>query len=226
MTPNTKETRARADVPRPKPVAPSKSRMSRKRRRRRNRRFAAAALIVALTLALIAVGLWLVFSAYPEWTQRHYPMDYEALVRRYAAENDIPPAYVASVILAESGYRPDAVSYADARGLMQLLPSTAEWVAGKLGENFREESLFDPETNIRYGSWYLGFLMARYGGDKRLSSSAYHAGQGNVDRWLADPEYSTDGQTLDVIPFDSTNAYVSRVLKYYEKYAKLYVEAD
>ena len=105
---------------------------------------------------------------------------------------------------------------------MQLLPSTAEWIAGKLGETYAEGSLFNPETNIRYGCWYLGFLMQRYHGDMRLSSSAYHAGQGTVDKWLQNPDYSPDGVTLAVIPYETTDTYVQRVLRYYEKYAELY----
>ena len=105
---------------------------------------------------------------------------------------------------------------------MQILPSTAEWIAGKLDETYTEGCLFDPETNIRYGCWYLGFLMRRYDGDMRCSSSAYHAGQGTVDKWLADPNYSSDGKTLDVIGYDSTNTYVNRVLRYYEKYEEIY----
>ena len=64
--------------------------------------------------------------------------------------------------------------------------------------------------------------MQRYHGDMRLSSSAYHAGQGNVDKWLQNPEYSPDGVTLAVIPYETTDTYVQRVLRYYEKYAELY----
>ena len=149
-------------------------------------------------------------------------VEYEDLIRTYAAENNIPPAYVASVILAESSYRPEVVSYADARGLMQILPSTAKWIAGKFDEEYVEGCLFDPETNIKYGCWYLGFLMNRYDGDMECSSSAYHAGQGTVDKWLKDPAISADGKTLDNIPSEATGTYVSRILKYYEKYEEIY----
>lgn len=109
---------------------------------------------------------------------------------------------------------------------MQLLPPTAEWIAERLGDVYREGSLFDPETNIHYGCWYLGFLMKRYNGDMRCASSAYHAGQGTVDKWLSDPQYSPDGATLAVIPSNTTDTYVQRVLKYYEKYAEKYAAAE
>ena len=193
-----------------------------KRRRRRGRRIALGISIAALLAALIGVTIWIAFDRAPEVVIQRYPMEYESTIRLCARLNDIPPAYVASVILAESSYDPEAVSSVNAQGLMQLLPSTAEWIAGKLGETYVEGSLFNPETNIRYGCWYLGFLMQRYHGDMRLSSSAYHAGQGTVDRWLQNPEYAPDGATLAVIPYDTTNTYVQRVLKYYEKYAELY----
>ena len=179
-----------------------------------------------LVLGISALGLWLLFDKQPQTTVETYPVEYETFIRTYAWENDIPAAYVASVILAESSYRPEVVSHADARGLMQLLPSTGKWIAGKYGEDFTEEDLFDPEINIRYGCWYLGFLMDRYDGDMRCASSAYHAGQGTVDKWLANYEYSSDGKHLDVIPSEATRTYVNRILKYYEKYEEIYSEEN
>lgn len=193
-----------------------------KHKRRRARRLRRIAAIAVLIVALAGLTLWIAFDRAPEVVIQRYPMAYESTIRLCARLNDIPPAYVASVILAESSYDPEAVSSVNAQGLMQLLPSTAEWIAGKMGETYAEGCLFDPVTNIRYGCWYLGFLMQRYHGDMRLSSSAYHAGQGTVDKWLQNPEYAPDGVTLAVIPYDTTNTYVQRVLKYYEKYAELY----
>lgn len=200
------------------------SRRSRRaQRQRRLRRISLITTAAVLALALLGLTVWLAFDRVPGLMMRRYPMDYEALVRRYAGEYALEPAYVAGVILAESSFDSQAVSSANAQGLMQLLPATAEWIAGKLDERYAEGSLFDPETNIRYGCWYLGFLMRRYGGDKRCASSAYHQGQGTVDKWLQTPEYAPDGQ-LAVIPSNVTKSYVQRVLKYYEKYCKLYAD--
>ena len=197
----------------------------RKRRARRMR--AVLKLIQVLTIAVLVLGIgglgvWMLLERRPEMTITTYPVEYEELIRQYAAENEIPPAYVAAVILAESSYRPEAVSQVNAQGLMQILPSTAEWIAGKFDESYMEGCLFDPETNIKYGCWYLGFLMRRYDGSMRCSSAAYHAGQGTVDKWLADPAYSSDGKTLDKIASDATGTYVERVLKYSEKYEEIY----
>lgn len=200
----------------------SSKKRSRARRRRRQRRIALIVSVAALALAIIGVGIWIAASRVPELVVQRYPMDYEDRVRLYAGQNDLPPAYVASVILAESSFDTQAVSSANAQGLMQLLPSTAEWIAGKLGETYTEGELFDPDCNLRYGCWYLGFLMKRYSGDMKKSSAAYHAGQGNVDKWLQNPEYAPDGVTLQTIPYESTDTYVQRILKYYEKYDELY----
>jgi len=198
------------------------ARRRRVRRARRIRRLVTAATVVVLALALAGMGLWLVFARRPEITVEVYPMEYEALIRARAEENGLDPALPAAVILAESSYRPEAVSEANAQGLMQLLPDTAGWVAGKFDEEYVEGCLFDPETNVKYGCWYLGYLTRRFDGDLTCAIAAYHAGQGTVDGWLANPEYSPDGATLSRIPSAATDTYVKRVLKYYEKYRQLY----
>ncbi len=203
-----------------------KQRRNRRKQRAMMKKLAGILVIAVLALGVAAMGLWILFDRQPQIAVQNYPVAYEEHIRTYAAENGIPPAYAAAVILAESSYRPEIVSYADARGLMQILPSTGEWIAGKYGEEFTAEDLFDPETNIRYGCWYLGFLMNRYDGDMRCASSAYHAGQGTVDKWLADPAISTDGKHLDNIPSEATGTYVNRILKYYEKYEEIYSETN
>ena len=174
-----------------------------------------------LLIILIIVLTWLLKppSAPPK---ESLPLEYVAQIRRNAEQNGLDPAYPAAVIMAESSYRPAVVSSANAQGLMQLLPETGEWVAGKLGETYEEGCLFDPETNIRYGCWFLGYLMRRYDGDMTCASSAYHQGPGTVDKWLADAQYSADGKTLTSIPSQATETYVSRILRYYERYSELY----
>ena len=196
------------------------------RRARMGLKIAGALMIAVLVLGIGGLGVWLLWERQPGTTITTYPVEYEALIRQYAAENDLEPAYVASVILAESSYRPEAVSSVNAQGLMQLLPSTGEWISGKFDETYVEGCLFDPETNIRYGCWYLGYLLRRYDGDKTCSTAAYHSGQGTVDGWLKDPQYSTDGRTLNIIGGPRANTYVGRVLEYYEKYKQLYEKLE
>ena len=201
---------------------PGMSRKRRARRAKRVRRLATVTTVVVLGLGLIGLGLWLLFAQRPEVTVEVYPMEYEALIRSRAAENGLDPALPAAVILAESSYLPEAVSEANAQGLMQLLPTTAQWVAEKFDESYAEGCLFDPETNIKYGCWYLGYLVRRFDGNLTCAVAAYHAGQGTVDDWLANPEYSPDGATLETVPSAATDTYVKRVLRYYEKYQELY----
>lgn len=196
-----------------------------KRRSRRKsgfRRMLGTLCALMLLAAVFALGIWIVVDRFDTPTVTTYIVEYEDLIRKYAAENDLQPAYVASVIMAESSYRADAVSGVNAQGLMQILPDTGVWIAGKFNETYVEGCLFDPETSIRYGCWYLGWLMDRYNDDMSCASSAYHAGQGTVDQWLQNPEYSLDGKTLSKIPSDATGTYVERILKYYEKYEEVY----
>lgn len=199
--------------------------MANKRRKQRRggvRRLAGMTLAVMLALGILGLGVWLLWEQRPDLSVTTYPVEYEEQIRKYAADNSIEPAYVASVVLAESSYRADAVSSVNAQGLMQILPDTGAWLSGKFGEEYVEGCLFDPDTNLRYGCWYLGWLMERYDGDMSCASSAYHQGQGVVDKWLQNPEYSADGRSLSTIPSDATRTYVNRILKYYEKYKEIY----
>ena len=184
--------------------------------------------MIIAALALVVLVLAYVFTQMQDDAPlpTPYPMKYTELIRERAAAEGLDPAYVAAIILAESSYDPMAHSHADAQGLMQIVPDTGRWLARKFDETYTEGCLYQPETNVRYGCWYLGYLARRYDGDLRLSTAAYHAGQGTVDRWLGNPSYSPDGKTLEVIAYDSTSTYVDRVLKYYEKYQKLYAELD
>lgn len=154
-----------------------------------------------------------------------YRTGYRDYVLHYANEYHLRPAFVAAVISCESSYDPNAVSRVDARGLMQLLPSTGEWIAGKLKiRDFDAQDLFDPETNIRLGCWYLNYLCGEFKGDPVVVACAYHAGQGNVRNWVA--KYSEDGVTLDLDKLPSsvndTKTYVRRIMHAYAIYQQNY----
>ena len=150
---------------------------------------------------------------------------YREQIVREAQQYGLRPAFVAAIILNESSYDPSAVSSVGARGLMQLLPDTGRWVAGKLGiRDYTDDLLFDAETNLRLGVWYLDFLSDRYGGDPVLVACAYHAGHGNVDTWLT--HYSRDGRTLslDEIPMENTRSYARKVVDSYAIYLENYYQ--
>ena len=153
-----------------------------------------------------------------------YKFLYRDIIEQYADQNNIDPALVAAVIYHESRFEPKAESSVGARGLMQIMEETGPWIAEKLGEtgNYTFDSLFVPETNIRFGVWYLGYLSSRFGGDIVKIAAGYHAGQGTVSDWLKNEAYSHDGWSLDVIPYQETDQYVKRVVNAYEIYTKHY----
>lgn len=149
---------------------------------------------------------------------------YQDWIERYAGEYNLQPAFLAAVIRNESSFRTDAVSSAGARGLMQMMPDTAAWIAGKLGVgNFSFDSMFDAETNIRFGAWYLGYLSKLFRGDAVLVSAAYHAGQTTVTQWLSDRSISEDGATipLEKLRDGPTKTYAGRVTQAYGIYQAL-----
>lgn len=188
----------------------------------KKRRSVLGAVIAILCALVIMCALFVAITRLPGTRTAKYPVLYTAEITAAAEANAIPAPYIAAVIMAESSYDPRATSSVGAMGLMQIMPDTGSWIAGKFGEEVEGEALYDAATSIRYGAWYLGFLMNRYSGDMRCATAAYHAGQGTVDKWLADPEYSPDGSTLAKIGYDSTATYVERVLRYYEYYEKAY----
>jgi soluble lytic murein transglycosylase len=159
------------------------------------------ALVVVVAVAA-GVAVWIV-NAPPDAVQRlRYPLHYSAIVRGHARNYKLDPALLAAVIDAESKFRADAKSGSGAIGLMQLLPSTAQGIAIHTGgTRFRTGDLYNPEINVRYGSWYLRHLLDKYD-DERTALAAYNAGQNNVDRWLA---------RGSGIRFAETRAYVKRV---------------
>ena len=142
-----------------------------------------------------------------------FPIKYKDLIVKYSVEFDLSPQLVSSLISAESGYDSDAVSYAGAIGLMQVLPTTAEEVASKL--NLAEYDLFNPNDNIHIGCYYLRYLLGHYNGDIIYALSAYNAGLNNVKYW----KFNGD---VEKIPVNQTKNYVKKILRNIKIYKALY----
>jgi soluble lytic murein transglycosylase len=176
----------------------------------RRGRSRARILIPALVLvALAAVAAAAVVRSEPAWYLRlRYPLEYEPILMGHARNYRLEPALLAAVIYRESKFDPRAESSSGAIGLMQLTPDTAEGIALRTGgSRFQLSDLYDPEINVRYGSWYLRHLLDRYDGDLRIALSAYNGGQGNVDRGVF---------------FAETREYVKSVLETRGRYRKAY----
>lgn len=197
-------------------ISPHYARRRRKKRRARKTRLVLPLLAILLLLAVVYYAF-----VFPKAVREiAYPLAYVDEIQKYAGEYRLDPARVAAVVYCESSFRPEAVSSAGARGLMQIMPQTGGWIAEKLEEEsyYTDEKLFEPELNIRYGCWYLNYLDERYGGDLTKATAAYHAGGTRVDEWLKDNQYSQDGVTLAAIPYNETRAYVANVKAAYEHY--------
>ncbi len=151
------------------------------------------------------------------------PLRHEDIIRQQSAQKNLDPALVAGVIYAESHFR-DATSHAGAKGLMQLLPSTADDIARKSGGTaFVQGDLADPQVNISYGSFYLRYLLTRYGGNVVLAVAAYNAGEGRVDKWVfAARHRGEDFDHARHIPFPETRHYVQQVLEMRGRYRDRY----
>lgn len=152
-----------------------------------------------------------------------YPIGYTEYINKYSEEYNLDPFLVSSIINVESKYNKDAISHRDARGLMQIGPSTGEWASEELSiQNYDSNMLFNPEINIQMGTWYLDKLISEFGPNVDLVLAAYNGGSGNVQNWIKDERYSSDGKSLHTIPFPETENYVKSVKKSYKIYKLIY----
>ena len=150
------------------------------------------------------------------------PLKYQDTVEKYAKIYELEKSMVNAVIFCESHFETEAVSNADAKGLMQITDETSWWAAEQMGLNPDLIDLSDPDTNIRIGCWYLNWLMTKFDGVKETALAGYNAGHGNVQNWLADEEMSKDGITLEEIPYEETKIYVKKVQLVQQAYQIVY----
>jgi soluble lytic murein transglycosylase len=148
-----------------------------------------------------------------------YPRAFEGAVIDAARAQDLPPEMLWAIMRQESAYDPEALSYADAIGLMQLIPPTAERVARGLGVAFRREMLFDPGWNTRFGASYVRTLEETLG--VPLCFAGYNAGGSRVAEWLAARGEMELDLFVEEIPYDQTRSYIRRVTSHYARYLYL-----
>lgn len=164
-------------------------------------------LIVFSVILVFVIALFLIFNFVL------YPKKYSNYISEYSSEYNIESALVYAIIKAESDFDKTAKSSAGAIGLMQILPSTGRYIASALNEQFEENNLFEPKTNIRYGCYYLRYLFDRFD-DTHAVICAYNAGEGVVRKWLDE-----DGKLDETkISYSETKTYFRKVKDYYAVY--------
>jgi soluble lytic murein transglycosylase len=151
------------------------------------------------------------------------PLRHDDIIRQQARDKNLDPALIAAIIYEESRFR-DQTSHAGAKGLMQVTPETARFIARRSGGvNFVESDLSTPQVNISYGSYYLRYLIDRYG-DETLAIAAYNAGETNLNRWIEEAGGRDDFDVPDDLRFAETRHYVENVRESREAYRESYAE--
>ena len=175
------------------------------------------------TAAVLALGVLLLNRGYRRYLMSVYPIDHEELVQQASAAFDVPPSLIYAVIHTESSFEEDALSSANAKGLMQLTDDTFRWALLRAGDTgkYTIEDIYDPAVNIHYGVYVLHLLKEQFP-ETETVLAAYNAGQGRVREWLDNPDYSADGIRLDRIPYEETAEYVRRVIQAQRRYQTLY----
>lgn len=180
--------------------------------------------VFPLTVVLIFGLVSFVFAFAPSLLFKSmYPLRYEDEITASAATHGVDPYLVAAVIRSESSWDPEASSHQGARGLMQLMPETAQDMVAKGlvdGKRYSYENLEDPTVNIEYGCAYLSYLLTYFNGATDRAIAAYNAGMGNVDGWA-----KQDKLLHNAITFPETQAYLVRVNMAKARYQELYPQA-
>lgn len=176
-----------------------------------------------ITIITIVVILLVLFFASIAYGGKNYSLNYLDEIEKYSQEYKVDPKVVISVMKVESDFNPSAQSHTNAKGLMQIMPDTSKHIAKLLKLNPNSIDLNNPETNIQLGTYYLKYLMNNFHNMDTVFA-AYNAGFGNVNNWLKDEKYSSDGVSLKNIPAQETKNYVKKVNKAIKAYEVLYGE--
>lgn len=184
------------------------------RRRPRKKRHSPLRYIFSVLLlsALVALMAFALRGGYNTFVRSTYELEHYDTVMAACEDFGIEPSLAYGIIRTESGFNEQALSSANAKGLMQITASALEWIQLRCDEfdDVTDEALYDPEINIRCGVYLLSLLFEQFDSEQAVIA-AYNAGLGNVESWLQNDAYSADGITLDTIPFEETRNYVTRV---------------
>lgn len=199
------------------------------RRRKQKTNYFTKFLLWIIALVALAVSVLFFINTFHEdaknkFIKMSYPIEYSEYVEKAANDYSLDPALIYAIIRTESSFNPKSQSSAGAYGIMQVMPSSFEWLMQLRSEEnlYTAEDLFTPAVCIDYGSYLLKYFLDYYK-DERCAVAAYNAGF-VVSDWLADENYSSDGVSLDAIPYEETSNYVKRVEDAKEMYLELYYQ--
>ena len=183
-----------------------------KRRNKRKNNF--SILLTILILIMIIIGL----NTNNLIVKTTYKKEYSEYVKKYAEEYGVEEELIYAIIKAESNFNANAVSNKEAKGLMQLMDSTAEELAKKSGINLKDNDILEPDVNINLGTKYISNLLDKYNNCTEIALAAYNAGSGNVDKWIKTGVIKSDGSDIENIPYKETNTYIRKIMRDYKIY--------
>ncbi len=178
--------------------------------------------IAIIVILVISIGAGFIIDSICEGIDRKtHPLKYTEYVEKYSEQYSVPKEIIYAAIKTESCFKSNAVSSAGAVGLMQMMPETFLWLCEKNGEDLEAGMLYDPETNIRYGTYYLSYLYSRFGLWETVYA-AYNCGPGRVEEWQKNEKYADENGILTDIPIKETANYVKKMTDAVETYRNLY----
>ena len=160
------------------------------------------------------------------WWEHAFPLAYRELVEKHEGLGNNPPYYLYAIMRKESGFNPHDVSYANAIGLLQMIPPTTRRVAAKLGLEYTDDLLFDPELNVKVGSWYIGNLVAKFKRQIPIAAGSFNCGPGPVMRWLDERGDRPIDEFVERVAYTQTREYMKKVVEGYARYLYLYAGID
>ena len=185
-----------------------------------NRRIKKKSKKILYIIIIILISITLLINIEKQVINNTYKKEYSEFVSKYSQEYNVEEALIYAIIKTESNFDSNAKSSKDAQGLMQLMYTTAEEVAGKIDIVLTEDNILDPEININIGTKYISSLLNKYDCIE-VALAAYNAGSGNVDKWIENGVIQADGSDVENIPYKETNTYVRKVMRDYNIYMQL-----
>lgn len=176
--------------------------------------------IIIIMLLIVLLITFLIGPIKKQIINNLYKKEYSEYVTKYAEMYDVEEDLIYALIKAESNFDPNAVSHQNAKGLMQLMESTAEDLAKKCKIELTDKNILEPEINIQLGTKYISILLDKYE-CVEVALAAYNAGSGNVDKWIEKGIIKSDGSDIENIPYKETNMYVRKIMRDYQFYMKL-----